>query len=247
MTAQLVSTKVKDKFDALLSKKIQFLISDLVTTYTSIFGWDLRYIPAINMLLVNVPSVTAGGNIQLASNQIIQAWTQFQGMDSACWTVYNNSPYFGDYTGKVYLGWTGFSDKVLLDNTGGEGITATVQQAYSYLQDKGGANRSNQKQIGLYRPVFVTGGSVAFNSSIVYDYKTDSVTVPSTIPTPGGSLWGVGKWGSARWSGGTSVTFEWAEAEGMGVAASLKMIVLTESETLWVATDYSLVQGVGIL
>jgi hypothetical protein len=61
------------------------------------------------------------------------------------------------------------------------------------------------------------------------------------------SLWGVGKWGAAYWSGGTSVTQKWVEAQGMGVAASLKMVVLTGSQVLWVATDYSMVQGAGIL
>lgn len=247
MTAQLVSTKVKDKVDAVISKKIQFLISDLISTYTAIFGWHLLYVPSINMLLVNVPSVTAGGNIQLAANQITNAWTLFNGMDSACWALHNKSPYFGDYTGRVLLGWTGNSDNVRLDNSGGVGITAIVQQAYSYLQDKGGMNRSNKKQVGVYRPIFVTGGSIGFNSAIVYDYEDDTVTVPSVIPIPGGSIWGVGLWGSALWSGGVTVSQSWRSAEGMGVAASLKMVTLSASEVLWVATDYSLVQGVGIL
>lgn len=247
MTAQLVSTKVKDKADSVISKKIQFLISDLVSAYSSIFGWQLLYVPAINMLLIGVPSVVAGGNTQLAANQITNAWTQFQGMDSACWVVHNKSPYFGDYGGRVLLAWTGNSDNVLLDNTGGEGVTAVVQQAYSYLQDKGGANRSNQKQVGLYRPIFVTNGEVTFNSNVIYDYKVETVTTPSGIPVSSGSLWGSGLWGSAIWSGGTSVKQDWAQAQGMGVAASLKMVTLSASEVLWVATDYSLVQGVGIL
>lgn len=247
MSAQLTSTKVKEKTDGVLSKKIQFLLAELTTTFSSVFGWSLQYFPPINMLLIAVPSVTAGGNVQLASNQIIQSWTQFEGMDAAAWVLHNKSPYFGDYDGRILLAWTGNSDNVLLDNTGGEGITAIVQQAYSYLQGKGGQNRSNQKQVGLYRPVFVTGGSIGFNSQIVYDYENRSLTTPSAIPIPSGSLWGVGLWGSAFWSGALNVTQDWEQAEGMGAAASLKMVVLSASEVLWVSTDYSLVQGSGIL
>lgn len=247
MTSQLVSNRVKDKFDSLVSKKIQFLISELISTFSSIFGWSLSYFTPFNMLLINVPSVVSGGNSQLAANQITQAWTQFSGMDAACWVEYNNSPYFGDFTGKVYLAWTGNSDKVLLNNTGGTGITAVVQQAFSYLQDKGGANRSNQKQISLYRPVFVASGPVEFDSAIVYDFKTEDNPAPGAIPAATDTLWGVGIWGADRWSGGSTVFKEWVQAEGMGVCASLKMVVASESEVLWVSTDYSLVQGVGIL
>jgi hypothetical protein len=163
MTAQLLSSRVKDRSDSIVSRKVQFLISDLISSYSTIYGWSLRYFTPLNMILINVPSVVAGGNTQLAANQITNAWTQFQGMDAVCWIEYNNAPYFGDYAGNVFLAWTGFSDKVKLDNTGGIGITAVVQQAFSYLTDKGGGNRSNQKQVSMYRPVFITGGSLDFN------------------------------------------------------------------------------------
>lgn len=247
MTAQLLSSRAKDKSDSIVSRKVQFLISDLITSYSTVFGWNLRYFTSLNMILINVPSLVVGGNIQLASNQITSAWTQFQGMDSVSWIEHNNNPYFGDYGGKVWLAWTGFSDKVRLDNTGGVGITSVVQQAFSYLTDKGGASRSNQKQVSMYRPVFITAGAVAYNSAILYDFKTESIVSPSGIPVKTDSLWSIGKWGSASWSGGSDVAQKWVEAQGMGVAASLKMVTMTSTETLWVATDYSIVQGVGIL
>ena len=242
MTGELVSTKVQDAEKPLTSLKIQFLLSELVNAYTTLNGWHVVYHPTINMVLIGIPSVTAGGNIQLAANQITKSWTEFTNMDSACWASHNDQLYFGDYTGRVYQAWTGFSDAVLLDNTGGEGVTATVQQAYTYF-----GSRGNTKQVGMFRPTFVTGGQIAYNAAIVYNFADKDVASPGAVPLPGGSLWGTGLWGSAFWSGGSTVLQTWLQAEGMGVAASLKMITQSEAEVLWVATDYSLVQARGIL
>lgn len=241
MTMELVSTKVENKEVPITSRQIQFLISELVATYTLLSGWQIVFHPPINMLVITVPSVVAGGNAQLAVNTITKAWTQFTNMDAACWASHNEQLYFGDYSGKVFQAWTGFSDNVLLDNTGGEGVTTSVQQAYSYF-----GGRSNQKQVGMYRPTFITGGVVSYNASIVYNFKEEDVAVPSVIPTPSGSLWGTGLWGSAFWSGGNNVQQSWIQARGIGVAASLKMTTLSDCEVLWVATDYTMVQTRGV-
>lgn len=241
LTAQLVSTKVNEQEDPLTSKKIQFLISDIISSYSSLEGWEIKYYPKYNMLLINVPSATEGGNIQLAANQIIGSWTQFTGMDAATWGNFDISPYFGDYDGVVYEGWTGNKDNVLVDGTGGTSIEATAQQAYSYLQ--AGAV---QKQVGFYRPTFVTSVPVSFNSKIIYDFESLNVSAPGLLSPVSGSLWGSGIWGLDVWGGGIYVQKEWISADGMGVAASLAMVTQTEGEVLWVSTDYSYIVGQGI-
>lgn len=242
MTEELVSTKVEIAENPVTSRKIQFLISELVSSYGRLNGWQVVFHPLLNMTLIAIPSIVAGQNVQLAINMITKAWTQFVNMDGACWHSHNNQLYFGDYTGRVYQAWTGYSDAVLLNNTGGEGVTAAVQQAYNYFD-----GRANQLQIGMYRPIFVTGGEVAYNTTIVYDFADVDLTSPGAIPLPLGSLWGTGLWGSAFWSGGSTVLKSWIQAEGMGVAASLKMVIQSEAEVLWVSTDYTLQQIRGVL
>jgi hypothetical protein len=194
------------------------------------------------MVLINVPAVTAGGSAQLAANQIISSWTQFTGMAAESWLSFNDLLYFGDYLGTVFQAWTGNLDLVQLDNSGGQAITATVQQAYSYF-----GGRGNQKQVGMYRPNFITGGGVTYNTSMVYDFAEMALTSPTTTPLPIGAIWGTDLWGSGLWGGGSSVQKTWVQARGMGVAASLKMVTLSTSEVLWVATDYTLVQSRGVL
>ena len=241
MTATLSSTKVNEADNKLKSAKIQFLVSELVSSYGTLDGWQLTYWTSNNMLMVNVPSVTAGGNIQLVSNQLIDAWSQFSGMDSSSWGITSQSLYFGDYSGRVLKAWSGFSDGVLLDNTGGTGVTSYVQQAYSYL-----GQPATQKQVGMYRPTFVVTDPVAYNSAILYNFQAQDVTSPSALAADASSTWGVGLWGSAVWGGGTQVQQQWVQAEGMGFVVSLKMVIQSDSEVLWVATDYSGVIGNGL-
>lgn len=242
MSEELTSTRVNQAQLPLTSLKIQFLISDLIGQFSTLSGWQVVYCAAINMVLISVPSVTSGGNIQLAANQITNAWTEFSDMDSACWSVFHDELYFGDYTGRVYKAWTGYSDKVLLDNTGGVGVTTSVQQAYSYFD-----NRATQKQVALLRPTFLTTNQLAYSLATVYDFEDIDAGYPRMTTPTSESLWGTGTWGAAIWGGGTKVNQEWVSGYGVGSAVSLKMTTLSDSEVLWVATNYAVVNSRGIL
>jgi len=241
MSAMLGSTKVTDRAKAVATDKIQFLISELTSLYSPLFGWDLKYFAKDNLLILNVPSVTEGGNIQIAANQITTAWTEFRDMDAACWGTYGSTPFFTDFTGKVYQAWTGNKDAVKLDGTGGTGIISSVQQAYSYA-GKGAV----QKQVGMYRPVFIITNPITVKSTILYDFAVQTLDTPTPAPVTFGSLWGVGRWNVSTWGGGDAVQRQWIQAEGMGVAASIRMVLQTETEVLWVSTDYSFKIGVGL-
>jgi hypothetical protein len=99
----------------------------------------------------------------------------------------------------------------------------------------------------MYRPTFVTGGSLSYNSTIVYNFADRSLVTPNIIPPPTSSLWDTGTWDSAFWAGGDIVQQSWVCAQGMGVAASLKMVTISSSDVLWVSTDYTMVQSRGVL
>jgi len=241
MSRVLTTTKVENREDLFITKKVQFLISELTAAYATLFGWDLKYFAKENQLILNIPSVTVGGNIQLAGNQITGAWTEFTDMDSVCWRAFGSSPFYGDYTGRVLMAWVGNVDNVLLDGTGGKGVISSVMQAYSYL----GA-MAVQKQVGMYRPTLVVNNPVSISSSILYDFSTKNLTPPTSPPKNYSSLWNYGLWGTAIWGGGDEVQKRWIQAEGMGVSAALRMVTQTEAEVLWVSTDYSYVVGQGL-
>lgn len=242
MTETLVSTKVQERASILRTDKIQFLVSELTSLYSGEFGWQLSYFAELNMLMINVPSPAIDGNIQLASNQLINSWTQFSGMDAAVWINYDDLPHFGDYAGNVWAAWSGTVDGVGLAGTGGTGILAEVQQAYTYL-----GSAATQKQMGMYKPNLVVDVVVNFRSNIVYDFVDSTLTAPDSIPPAGTPLWDVSFWNSAFWGGGTAVQRPWIQAQGIGNAASIQLVVKGTGEVLWVSTDFSFVTGFGIL
>lgn len=241
MSDTLTSTRVKEGEAKLVSRKIQLLISDLTAVYGTLFGWDLRYVARDNMLIVNVPSIVSNGNVQLVSNQITGAWSEFLNIDAACWGMFGSVPYFGDYSGNVHIFWLGNKDAVDVDGTGGRGIIASVMQAYSYIGDA-----ATQKQVGMYRPTFIVNAPFAVNSAILYDFSTEDLSTPTAMLQDFGALWGAGLWNSSEWGGGASVQNQWIQAQGMGMVAALRMVVQTEAEVLWVSTDYSVVKGGGL-
>tara|TARA_R110000868_G_scaffold5782_1_gene33920 strand:+ start:66 stop:1667 length:1602 start_codon:yes stop_codon:yes gene_type:complete len=242
MTNTLASTKVNEAEQRVTSAKIQFLISELTTSYGSLAGWDLDYFARFNMILLNVPSVYSP-NTQLAANQLTNAWTEFNGVAANCWTTFNSSPHFGGPDGIVYAFWTGYLDNVLVNGTGGTGVITSVMQAYSYLGET-----VSQKQVGMYRPAFITNTAVALNSMIAYDFVTPELTAPTAISgAAAGALWDSGVWDASKWGGGTYAQRTWYQAEGMGVAVAIRMSTASAGEVLWVATDYNVLKGTGIL
>jgi hypothetical protein len=105
---------------------------------------------------------------------------------------------------------------------------------------------ASQKQVGMYRPTFIVNAPITVSSSILYDFTTKDLAAPTAPPKNYSSLWNYGLWGQAIWGGGDEVQKRWFQAEGMGVAASIRMVTQTEAEVLWVATDYSLINGKGL-
>ena len=91
----------------------------------------------------------------------------------------------------------------------------------------------------MYRPNFIVSAPVSYASGIEYDFNSSSVLVPGSAPPGVGSLWGVDKWGAAKWYGGTSSQRLWSQASGIGVAASVHIKTVSTNEVLWISTDYS--------
>jgi len=242
MAGMLVSTKVNETSNTVKSQKVQFLISDLVGQYSALSDWEMRYSPKHNMLFINVPSITSQGNVQLASNQIIDAWTTFVGMDASTWCVIGTQMYFGDYDGVVHEAWVGNSDKVLVNGTGGQPILAEVQQAYTYL-----GSPATQKQVGMYRPTFITNRAVVYNTEIFYDFVISDIPAYGVLLPIDGAFWNSALWNSSQWGGGDTVERIWVQAEGLGYAASFRMTIQSQAEVLWVATDYSYIGNLGLL
>lgn len=239
MAAQVTSTKVNTEAAKVLSLKVSFLLSELASALGSLDGWQVDYFPAINLLIINIPSVYAGGSGQLVINMINQAWCTFSNMNAACWFRLGTMPFFGSTLGRVWRAWYGNVDGAGFDGLGGNNIQSFARQAYSYFGAQG-----VQKQVGMYRPVFLTMGVVGYQSVIDYDFRQSQLAYPgSAVPGAGSSLWDFGLWNEATWSGDAVTKRDWNQSNGIGVAASIALRLSTSNETTWVSTDYTIRTG----
>jgi hypothetical protein len=239
MSTLLTSVQVVATSGSVYSKKIQFLLTDLTSTLWTLPGWEIRFFPQNNLVYVNVPSVYAAGSAQLVANHITGSWCSFNGMDALAWKTQDDLQYFGSPDGNVYLGWTGHLDGVELDGSDGTDIQTYSQQAYTYLNAP-----AAQKQVGMYRPNFLGTSNAGFNSGILYDYDTTGISYASGTPPPAGSsFWDVGIWNTSYWGGGMLRQGTWQMARGIGVAASIVMSTISNSELTWVSTDLTYRSG----
>jgi hypothetical protein len=238
MATVVTSTQVNLSANNAYSQKIQFLLSELLNELKDFEGWEIEFFPGISLLIINVPTVHAGGNGQIVANQITTAWCTFSGMDARCWLRLDDNPFFGG-NGIVYRAWSGDQDGVKIDGTGGTNILSSVQQAYSNF-----GMQTAQKQVGLYRPNFLGTKKIRYNSVLTYDY--DQHVLPqadgSNVPSPF-AHWNEAQWHEDMWSGGLTVQRDWRSAEGMGTAVALSMSLSTEAESTWISTDFTIRSG----
>lgn len=239
LTSLLVSTKVSDSAVIFKSSKIQLLVSYATATFADLFGWQLIYVAPYNMLIVNVPTNEPAGCFQFVANELMpnEPWTIFNGWDARSWMVSDNLLYFGSGSNDVLKAWSGTRDNTTASDVGTE-IIWEVQQAYSYV----GAF-SVQKQIGMYRPNFITEGDISYNAHINYDFQTDTITAPSPPAPDSSASWGSALWGVALWGGTIGTDRSWNQGLGIGVAASLHISGQAGVEFTWVSTDYSYKAG----
>ena len=241
MNDMLTSTRVISPEANIESRPIQQFLAEQISQYGDLPGWDLKFVPSINMLIINVPSVTQDGALQLVENIVNSKWSTFLGMDANCLVAdYTDVFHFGAGSA-VYQGWTGYTDNVTPANPAGVPITALVQQSYNYF-----GTPANNKQVGLYRPNFLVTRDVLWKSYISYDFTISVPTVAGNPTSPPDENWDTAIWDRALWQGGLKAQKQWASAAGMGFAGSLSMATRSDGEVIWVNTDFTVSSG-GIL
>ncbi|TXH51657.1 MAG: hypothetical protein E6Q97_17885 [Desulfurellales bacterium] len=238
MATVLTSTTVSVTSNTTYSKKIQFLLNDLLSSVAQFPGWELQFFPTQNLLYINVPSIYSGGNGQLVSNYVNTSWCTFSGMNALCWALVDDVQYFGAPDGKIYIGWSGYRDDQNADGTGGRDIVAACQQAYTTF----GASAA-QKQVGLYRPTFVSVEPIANYTQLTYDYRPTNEVIPSAVPEQAGSYWNAAIWDAALWGGGLQTWLDWRTSPGIGQAVSLTLVLSSDREINWISTDYTYKTG----
>ena len=249
ISTALQSTKVNTADT--LTDKIQHTVSDLISQFKDVVGWEMMLFYNENQIWLVVPSIVQAspvsaprevipGNIAVqvyTMNTITGSWAQFTNMDIRSTAIYNDNPAFITSDGRVCQAWIGYYDNVPWNATVGERIELEVVTAYNYFESMGITKRWT-----MARPIFQAGTIPENAVRLEVDFGViKSLVLPggATIPSSDylwddpRSLWDVAKWNQeyARFR-------RWQSLQGMGYAAALHMLVSQNVQTLWVATDY---------
>ena len=212
-----------------ITDKIQWAVSEAISDYGSLFGWQILFYPEENQLWLNVPNPIQ--TTQYAMNTITTNWCNYTGWTAYCWELFNDQPYFG---GSNYVGRAWYTNA---DN--GSNITGTALQAFSSFDSPG-----QLKRFTMAKPIFRTSGNPAIYVNINVDFNLDSpTTILNYTPTAIGS-WDSGIWDSALWGGGLNVLQQWQGVNGVGYYGA--PVVTTASNNLdvrWVSTDIVIEKG----
>jgi hypothetical protein len=233
MASALQSSRLDPRIN--ITDKIFYAISQAASLYSNNFGWQINYLAEVNMLIINIP-VGNGVYDQYVMHTITKSWSKFTGINAACFEVSGQGMYFGSngFVGKYY---TGYSD-------GGNNITASVQQAYSYFDSRG-----QQKRFTMVRPIFQLQGAiptVLCGLSTDFEVQDLSQTLSFNPNLNQTGLWDVATWDNKKW-GGNVISKEWQGVTGIGYTGSISLNTASQGlELHWASTDFVMEKG-GVL
>ena len=190
----------------------------------------MLYNPLNNALIVNIP-VSTGQQQQFVMNNITKAWCQFTGWYANCWTLLNDTPYFGT-EGVVAQAWTtGSGATGYADNNAA--IPARGLQAFNYFETRGVV-----KYFTRGRPTIYSNGQPAISIGVNVDFQTADIVGPLSFSPTAYGLWDVGLWSQALWGSDTVVSNNFTGLQGIGYCAAVNFNSSSKNITLeWASTD----------
>jgi len=221
MSGALQSSRLDPRVS--ITNKIQFAVSQAVSSYGSNFGWSLLYYPKENQLYLNVP-IASGQQQQYVMNTITKSWCNFTGWNANCWEIWKDDPYFGG-DGYVGLAWEGTADDV--SNVNGFALQS--------FQNYGSAT---QKQCKMIRYHLLSNGTPSVFGNVNVDYNLDNNSAQLSFSASQYGTWDSGLWDISYWGGGLSPTADWQGTTGIGYSFAPLLNTATQGiELQWVATD----------
>ena len=229
MASSLQSSRLDPRVS--ITNKIQWAVSQAISTYGSNFGWQMCYFPKENQLYLNVPINTGSGQEQYVMNTITQSWCRFTGWGANCFDLFNDLLHFGG-NGFIGKAWDTFADN-------STNIQGDCAQAFSYFKSTG-----QQKHFTMARPMLLTNGSPAVLATLNVDFQLNSNFSPLSVTPITYGVWDTSTWDIGVWGDIFSFSNEWQGVNGIGYAGGIELEVASQGiETHWVATDLVFEEG----
>jgi len=231
MSGALQSSRLDPRVS--ITNKIQYAMSQAISSYSANYGWALLYYPKENQLLMNVPIYEGSQQQQYVMNNITKSWCNFTGWNANCWELYLDNPYFGG-NGFVGLAWNTNADD-------GANIQSFAIQSF---QNYG---RALQKQCEMIRYHLFTDGSPAVYGNVNVDYSLLDQSVQLDFTPSEYGLWDSTTWDNALWGSGLVPSAEWQGVTQIGYTfAPLLKSATSGIQLQWIASDLVFQNG-GVL
>jgi hypothetical protein len=170
-------------------------------SFASTFGWQFALHTEQNLLIVNVPSTTAGGvAVQYLMNTITGAWSRFLGLNCTSICIFN---------GNLMIGMSGKVVRLFqVTNDFGANITGEIITAFNYL------NRSpKNKHVNMLRAHMNLTASLALELAVLGDFKFSNPDYqPADVILPNstfGGVWDSAVWDASYWAYGDFPPLDW--------------------------------------
>lgn len=217
------------------SGKIRPLIGGAMRQSFTNYNWQLAIHPGERLLVVNAPNHTGFINSQFVMSTPVNEWCTFNGIQITCMGVMAGYMFAGTEDGRVLMLFVAPTDNVLYDADPltGTAIAGEIVPAYSYF-DAPALNKEflmcRASFLGRQAPSALLGMNIDFQ-------------IPRSLSRPAyvvkdQSLWDIGTWDSAVWSGGQEAYAEWVGIEGVGYAGALTLSTVGLGGTIFTSCDF---------
>jgi hypothetical protein len=234
---KLIAGALIQQEDIYVSRKINPLINEQMKVSRTSLGWEVRLVPADNLLMIATPKRTGLDYLQFVQSLNTEGWSTFYDIPYLTGDTWLDGFYIGDENNRVLL-YTGNADNVALDGTGATDIEFSSLQTF---QEEGTVGA--YKRVQFIRPVFVASAAPAYIAEARYDYNLSEVFGSPSSSTVSGALWDSAVWDTDLWSVGIAPIDPLRGGSGMGRTIAIGINGNSQAETILVRTDIHRDQG----
>lgn len=216
-----------------ISHKINPRINAVLNRGNNVYGWQIKFDPANQIIFVITPKEAGRPNMQFVYSLTTNAWAQFYGVPMKCAEVQNNKLYFGADDNIVYT-YEGHADGVMIADSGASADAIEWESLTSYQSY--GAPAVN-KRAQLIRPQFIGDAVPVFAVAARYDFDLSQIAGAPAYTVSFGNVWDTGIWDNDKWGGGYIVSQPPYGGSGMGRHVAIAMRGRSAAETIHVGTD----------
>lgn len=203
---------------------VSYRVNPIISKWANTIGFDHQwhgfFWPQGRRVYITVPTSGEGGFFLVYSIDT-KAWTTFKlvnDSDMLCSVLFNNKPFYGNVSGTIWEGETGYVDAASAGSTEANfnnSIKFAGRMAYNFF-----GSRGNFKAFKDIRPLVRTQKGLTFNLGLDTDFKVaatvSTVTLNPGTFTPWDSPW------DSPWSDDVEYVYDRFAAKGQGHNASIR-------------------------